>query len=81
MNASHVAGGGFGAVVGGLIVGVLGHFFGVKVSDVDAAFIGSATLSAGVGLGHALSAFGVRGIASVLWRGRPKPEAPAPPAA
>lgn len=78
MNASHVAGAGFGAVVGALVVGVLQRFVNVHVSDVDSAAIGAVALSAGVGLGHAIGEFGLVGIGRVLLRGRPKSSAPTP---
>lgn len=73
MNASHVAGGGIGAILGAVIVGLLRHFGVAAPSDVDAAVIGSAALSAGVGLGHAVNEYGVAGIAAILWHGHKKP--------
>lgn len=79
MNASHVAGGGIGALLGALVVGLLKHFGVATVSDVDAAVIGSAALSAGVGIGHAVSEHGLTGIGAIIWKGHPPaPLVPAP---
>jgi hypothetical protein len=84
LNPSHVAGGGIGAILGAVIVGLLKHFGLATVTDVDAAVIGSAALSAGVGAGHAINEYGLAGLASIVWHGHKKPAAakilpPAPP--
>lgn len=78
MNPSHVAGGGIGAILGAVVVGLLKHFGVATVTDIDAAVIGSAALSAGVGVGHAINKYGLAGIASIIWHGHKKPE-PAKP--
>ena len=78
MNVSHVAGGGFGALLGAAFAGLLNKYASFHISDVDAAVIGSAALSAGVGLGHAVGKFGIKGLFAVLWRGSQKPTPPAP---
>lgn len=72
MQASHVVGGGAGAFLGALLAGLLNHFTSISLSDVDAAMIGSAFLSAGVGLGHAISQYGVLGLFGVLIHGSAK---------
>lgn len=69
LRASHVAGGGFGGVVGAAAAAVLNHY-GVHVSDLDAALLGSAALAAGTGLGHVVGKVGVVGAVKLLWRGR-----------
>lgn len=76
MQVSHVAGGGIGALLGAVAAGLLHKFTSLTVSDVDAALIGSAALSLGVGLGHAIDTYGVKGLFARLWRGAPKPPAP-----
>ena len=58
IQTAHVAGGGAGSIIGAVVVAVCNHFH-VHVSDVDATIIGSAALSAGVGLGHVFAAVGV----------------------
>lgn len=73
MTASHVAGGGIGAITGALVVGLLKHFGIAATSDVDAAVIGSAALSVGVGIGHAINEYGITGIAAIIWKGHKKP--------
>lgn len=69
LNVSHVAGGGFGAVIGAAVAGLVSKFAHVHVSDVDAALIGSAAVSAGVGLGHAIAKGGVVGLFRVFVHG------------
>lgn len=71
MTASHVTGGGFGAVAGVLLAGLLKHYGIAELSDVDASLIGSAALAAGIGLGHALEQYGIAGIARLLVHGQP----------
>lgn len=69
LNTSHVAGGGFGVVLGAAIAGLASRFLHVHVSDVDAALIGGAALSAGVGLGHAFGKGGVFGVIRAILHG------------
>lgn len=79
MTASHVTGGGLGAVLGAAAVGLLKRYTSYDATAVDASVIGSAALSAGVALGHGVSVYGVRGLVGSLWRGSPSPaEEPAP---
>lgn len=72
MNGSHVAGGGFGAIVGAVLV-ALGTRIGLDLTGYDAATLGMATLAAGLALGHAVGEYGIAGICRVVWNGRPKP--------
>lgn len=58
MNGVHIAGGGFGTLVGAIVAQALRRYAGWDLSDADAALIGSAALSAGVGLGHVFSTAG-----------------------
>lgn len=59
MNGAHVAGGGLGTLVGAAIAEALRRYAHWDVSDADAALIGSAALSAGVGFGHLVSSVGL----------------------
>lgn len=65
LRTSHVAGGGFGGVVGAAVAAVLSHFH-VHVSDMDAAIIGSVAVSAGVGVGHVVGKVGLVGAVKRL---------------
>lgn len=76
MNGSHIAGAGFGAIVGAVLVS-LGGRIGLDLTNFDSATLGMAAIAAGVGVFHAVSEYGVKGIAKTIWAGRAKP-APAP---
>lgn len=76
MNASHVSGGGLGAVLGALAVALLKHY-GISLSDWDSSLIGSAALGAGVGVAHAVWRYGLVGIAKTILRGSQLAEPPA----
>lgn len=83
MNASHIAGGGLGALAG-VILAALGAKIGLHLDDTTAAALGAGCLSAGVALGHAIGEYGLAGIAAVIVHGRAKTTAatlfpPAPP--
>lgn len=84
MNASHIAGGGLGALAG-VILAALGAKIGLHLDDTTAAALGAGCLSAGVALGHAIGEYGLAGIAAVIVHGRKTTAAtlfpPAPPAA
>ena len=76
MNASHVTGGGLGALLGVVISALLSKYANYDVTVTDAALIGSSAVAAGVGLGHAVGKFGIKGLFSRLWSGEPKPAPP-----
>lgn len=78
MNASHVTGGGVGAVLASVAVGLLHRFTSLTVSAADAALLGSAALSAGVALGHGIGRYGLKGLVTRLWGGEPKLVPPTP---
>lgn len=76
MNGSHVAGAGFGAILGTVLV-ALGTRIGLDLTNVDSATLGIACVGAFLGVGHAIGQDGISGIGRTLWRGHSKP-APAP---
>lgn len=76
MNGSHVAGAGFGALIGAVLVS-LGGRIGLDLTNFDSATLGIAAVAAGTAVGHALGEYGVKGIAQTIWAGRHT----APPAA
>lgn len=80
MNGSHVAGGASSAGLAGLALALLRRYTWINLSDSDAALVGSGALAAGVAIGHAIGAYGIKGALRILWRGRPAPVA-APPVA
>lgn len=75
MNGSHVAGAGFGAIVGAVLV-ALGSRIGLDLTGYDAATLGMAALAAGLAVGHAIGEVGVFGLVRVVLHGRQKPAAP-----
>lgn len=79
MNTSHVVGGGAATLLGAVAVSLINRFFHSHVSDADAIVIGSAAVSAGVGLGHVIGSVGIAGLFSRVLHGAPK--APAAPSA
>ena len=70
LAASHVVGGGSGAVLGAAVVGLVNHFLHTHVSSVDSAVIGSVALSTGVGLGHVIGQVGIFGAFGRLLHGK-----------
>lgn len=72
MNGSHVAGAGFGAILGTVLV-ALGTRIGLDLTNVDSAALGMGCVGAFLGIGHAVGEEGVAGIVRTLWRGHPKP--------
>ena len=81
MNASHVTGGGLGALLGVVISALLSKYANYDVTVTDAALIGSSAVAAGVGLGHAIGLYGIKGLFARLWSGEPKPAPAAKPPA
>ncbi len=91
MNASHVAGGGFGTTLGVLLVDLLKHYGVTTFSETDAVVIGGTFLSLGVGLGHLWAQGGALGLVRAFLHGstaKPdtavetvKPPNPTPPVA
>lgn len=71
MNGSHVAGAGFGAVVGAILVS-LGSRIGLDLTGYDAATLGMAALAVGLAVGHAVGEVGLIGIGRVILHGRQK---------
>lgn len=69
MNTSHVVGGGAATLLGAVAVSLVNRFFHSHVSDADALVVGSAVVSAGVGLGHVIGSVGVSGLFSKLMHG------------
>lgn len=55
MNGSHIAGGGFGALLG-VALAALGNRIGLQLDETTAATIGAAGAAAGVAVGHAFGA-------------------------
>ena len=75
MNTSHVVGGGAATLLGAVAVALVNRFFHSHISDADALVIGSAAVSAGVGLGHVIGSVGVAGLFSRVLHGSPKSSA------
>lgn len=76
MNASHVTGAGLGALAAPIIAALLSKYAHYDITLTDASLIGSSALAAGVGLGHAIGKFGIKGLFSRVWKGDPKPVTP-----
>jgi hypothetical protein len=74
MNGSHVAGAGFGAIVGAILVS-LGGRIGLDLTSYDAATLGMGALAVGLAVGHAIGEVGLVGIGRVILHGRQKPAA------
>lgn len=69
VTGSHVAGGGFGAIVG-VGLAALGKKINLELTTAEAASFGIAVTSVGVAVGHALGkAWGGPGIFPALHRG------------
>lgn len=87
MTVSHVAGYGVGAVLAPIIAALLSKYAHYDITLTDAALIGSAAVGAGVGLGHGIGKFGLKGLIARVWSGEPKVKSvptqtvPTPPAA
>lgn len=69
MNGSHIAGAGFGGIVGVILAG-LGAKIGLHLTDADAATLGVGALSVGLAVGHAFGkAWAGPGVFPALKRG------------
>lgn len=83
MNGSHIAGSGFGALVG-VALAALGTRIGLHLDETTAAAIGAAAVGAGLAFGHAFGkAWEGPGVFPALHRGffgdkkaAPEPEPP-----
>lgn len=70
MTAIHLsAGGGTASIITLAIVWACNRFLGLHLSDSDAVIIGAAALAFGTGLASRIERYGIRGIASGIWRG------------
>lgn len=70
LNTGHVTGGGFGALIGVIIATLLRRFGHYSLSDADAVLLGSACVSAGIGIGHGVFTHGITGLFREIWRGQ-----------
>lgn len=69
MNGSHVAGGGFGALIG-VVLASLGTKIGLRLDDATAALLGTGCVAAGLAVGHAFGkAWSGPGVFPALHRG------------
>lgn len=75
MNASHIAGGGLGAIVGAIIV-ALGQRIGLDLTNFDSAVLGAAAIAVGAGVFHVIGkAWSGEGLLPAVRRGFLGPKA------